>query len=258
MLTALIPTMFHHLRPLLSILAAFCGYLLAALITTVATDSAAVGSAAGFLIITAGIVLWRACSWSWFRLALSQPKARTETPDRNFWLWVIPALSLCWATGQLMGRWVMDTVGSPQYERNLELQSSYPLALLLVTALVLAPVGEEALMRGVAYPMLRKHFAPVITAVITSAVFALIHGNLVQMMVVFPLGILLAFVYEHTQRLWSVMALHAIFNAASLLIPATLLHTWTHPMVMAITLCVTGVVLIRLRPRENHGALIAV
>lgn len=220
-----------RLAPLLWIAAAFAFYLAAALLVTLVSGSATAGSAVAYLAIFIAVVLWRRSRPEWVALPDTAPARQSP---KQFWTMVAATLGLCWITGQVAASWVFQNLGSEQYEQSVALQAETPLLLLMVSAIVLAPMGEEALMRGVAYPMVRKIFSPVIAAVIVSAAFALIHGNLVQVMVAIPLGMLLAFVYERTQRLWSVVVLHAFFNATAMLTPASLIADFaTVPVIIA-------------------------
>lgn len=238
-----------RLAPLLWVAAAFGIYLAVALLVTIISDSATAGSAAGYLVIFAAVLLWRRTQSAWVAL----PTTNTQRLDRrSFWMLVIGTLALCWFTGQVAASWVMQTLGSEQYEQRIAAQAETPLLLVMISAIVLAPMGEEALMRGVAYPMVRKIFSPVAAAAITAVVFALIHGNLVQIMVAIPLGMLLAFVYERTQRLWTVIVLHAFFNAAAMMTPAALISELATVPVIAAGLAATFVALWLVRPSAGR------
>ena len=91
---------------------------------------------------------------------------------------------------------------------------SLPLEILLF--LFLAPLSEEFLFRGIFYRRLRTLCRPV-PAVLTGAlVFALFHGNLLQGLYAFLLGILLLYVYETSHSLLAPIVLHTAANLASL------------------------------------------
>lgn len=234
-----------RLAPLLWIAAAFGFYLTVALVGTLVSGSATVASAVAYVAIFIAVVLWRRARPAWVRLPATGPPRRSE---HSFWSLVVLSLISCWITGQLAASWVYRNLGSAQYEQSVAAQAETPLLLLMVSAIVLAPVGEEALLRGVAYPMVRKLFTPMIAAVVTSTVFALIHGNLVQIMVAIPLGVLLAFVYERTQRLMPVIVLHAFFNALAMLAPAPLVAGFANLPLIILSLAVSLLGLWCLRP----------
>jgi membrane protease YdiL (CAAX protease family) len=82
-----------------------------------------------------------------------------------------------------------------------------------IAALVMAPLVEEILFRGVAYKTIRDWGFPRVALASSSILFGLIHANL---MTLFPLtlfAVVLAVLYEKTGRLIAPMAAHAVFNA---------------------------------------------
>ncbi len=62
---------------------------------------------------------------------------------------------------------------------------------------IVAPITEELIFRGLTYRRMRQLF-PVWAAVFLSALlFAVYHGNPIQMLFSFPMAVVLALVYEH-------------------------------------------------------------
>ena len=91
---------------------------------------------------------------------------------------------------------------------------------LLLEALVLviaAPLAEELLFRGVLFRRMRTYCSWLPAALITSLIFAAFHGNILQGVYGFLLGMLLTWVYERLHTIWGSVLLHAAANAASLL-----------------------------------------
>jgi len=81
-----------------------------------------------------------------------------------------------------------------------------------VVTVILAPIAEEGLFRGVFYTAI-KHFGfPQAALWITSAVFALIHFNTLIFVPLLVLAVVLAKLYERTGNLLSCIACHATFN----------------------------------------------
>ena len=122
------------------------------------------------------------------------------------------------------------------------------LPLLLLTAVILAPLGEESLLRGIAFPALRRHWPPLASAFVTAAVFSVLHGNLVQIVLTVPLGILLAFVYEGAQRLWPVVTAHVLFNLAGFLVPKQLVAVLANPAMVLVLAAAALLLLFALTP----------
>jgi membrane protease YdiL (CAAX protease family) len=200
-------------------------YVGTALIATLLSGSAVIGAA----VSNAGIFI---AGLFWLR---TQPRRdASESPANNRWalgrgrrFWALVAVSLafCWLVGQAASAWLYSLVGSPEFDQHTATKAGAPVVLTLLVVLVLAPMGEEMLMRGVAYTRLRRHMPPLAAAVLTSAAFSLLHLNLVQIVVTVPLGLLLAAVYEQTGRLAPVIGLHMAFNLLSVLVPVALVNS---------------------------------
>lgn len=89
--------------------------------------------------------------------------------------------------------------------------------VLGVAALVIAPVAEELLFRGVMYPALRGFGFGRWAFWITAAVFSLIHFDLATFLPLFAFACLLNVLYDRTGNLLACVAAHATFNAVNLI-----------------------------------------
>ncbi len=84
-------------------------------------------------------------------------------------------------------------------------------------AVVLAPVGEETLFRGVLLPWLRRFLSPDAAAWASAWVFAVAHLRYgPHVLVVVLYGLVLAWARMRTGRLRAPIALHMIINAVAL------------------------------------------
>ncbi len=83
---------------------------------------------------------------------------------------------------------------------------------LAFSAVVIAPVWEELLMRGIIYPYLRRDFGIKLAVVVSSLVFGLLHGFGFVIIPTFIAGIFLAALYERTGSLAPCIIAHAVFN----------------------------------------------
>lgn len=86
-------------------------------------------------------------------------------------------------------------------------------AAVVVQVTLLSPLAEELAFRGLLYRGLRQAFRPLVAALLSAAIFALMHGALAQTLWAFVLGGLLAFLYEQTRSLVAPVVAHALFNA---------------------------------------------
>ncbi len=119
--------------------------------------------------------------------------------------------------GCLLVRLMMMTVPFPEswtqsYTERVETVMQAPAWLLYISSIVVAPIAEEAVFRGRIYRSLKKGMSLPIAALLSSAMFAVLHGTIVWMLYTFLLGLLLVWLYEKTHSLWSCVACHTAFN----------------------------------------------
>jgi membrane protease YdiL (CAAX protease family) len=86
---------------------------------------------------------------------------------------------------------------------------------LIVVTIVLAPIAEEMLFRGILYPMIKQLGFPRLAWWGVSALFAAIHFNLAIFPPLFVLALLLTLLYERTNNLLAPIVTHSLFNAAN-------------------------------------------
>jgi membrane protease YdiL (CAAX protease family) len=84
------------------------------------------------------------------------------------------------------------------------------------SALVLAPVAEEVVFRGILYAAVKELGHPRIALFGTSIVFAAIHGSVVAFLPLMFFAIVLTLLYERTRSLLAPIVAHASFNAVNL------------------------------------------
>ena len=104
---------------------------------------------------------------------------------------------------------------------------------------VVSPLAEEIVFRGVIYNRLKKYF-PVWIAILTSAVlFGGYHGNLVQGIYGFLLGIVIAWLYEVAGKFRIPVMFHAFANISVFLVTydsdiTAAINTWINFLIFAI------------------------
>ena len=89
-----------------------------------------------------------------------------------------------------------------------------------ITALIIAPIYEELIFRGVIYDDTKKLFNVKIASLVSSILFGLMHfnGGYLQVTVTMLDGLLLAYCYEKTQSLYACILLHSLNNFMSVVI----------------------------------------
>ena len=91
--------------------------------------------------------------------------------------------------------------------------------LTIFSSVVLAPLSEELVCRGVVMKLAGKVSSRFwVVNVIQALAFGILHANLVQGIYAFGLGLLLGALYGRFQNIWLCMLLHAAMNVSSLLV----------------------------------------
>ncbi len=83
--------------------------------------------------------------------------------------------------------------------------------LLMAGAVI--PFAEELFFRGMLYGWLRGRYGMWIGIAVSAFVFAIAHADIAIGVSNLILGLVLAWVYEHSQSLWVPVALHAVNNS---------------------------------------------
>lgn len=113
------------------------------------------------------------------------------------------------------------------FEEVIAARAAEPLLYLALT-LGIAPIAEELLVRGLLYPLMRTRSGVWTSAVMSALTFSLLHGNLTQMIITLPLGVLLALITEH-QGLGAAVGAHLLFNLMALIVPSGMILALASP-----------------------------
>jgi len=89
--------------------------------------------------------------------------------------------------------------------------------LLAFVAVVVAPLIEETIFRGLFQTTIRSYLGrPWLAIIVTSALFASVHENLTHWPALFVLALGMGYSYEKSGSLWRPIFMHAIFNGMSI------------------------------------------
>ena len=152
-------------------------------------------------------------------------------------------LPMAWCY-QTLSIYLMDLGGmNPQSQAAVqELQDRTLTAtdktILGVIIIVLAPLVEEALFRGILYPAIKQSGWPRLALWGSSLFFATVHFNMPTFVPLLILALVLVYLYETFQNLLAPIAAHALFNAVNFfaVIFADQLDRLLHPIVRALHL----------------------
>jgi uncharacterized protein len=87
--------------------------------------------------------------------------------------------------------------------------------LALIAGLV--PFAEELLFRGMLYPLLRRHFRPLLAIPLNAAIFAVAHVIPLLLPGLFVVGIFLAYLRERSNSIWPSVFYHILQNSLALI-----------------------------------------
>lgn len=94
-------------------------------------------------------------------------------------------------------------------------KSVWTTAYLGVFAVVIAPVAEEFIFRGMLFPFVKQLGWPRLAWLGVSFLFALIHLNAPTFLPLFVFALALTWLYEKTDNLLAPITAHALFNATN-------------------------------------------
>lgn len=114
---------------------------------------------------------------------------------------------------------IQEQLSSTQIEEQeaivalVERGDPFELGLLAVSAVILAPLTEELLFRHMFFRRLLHRSVAGLAWALPAVAFALAHWNPVGLLIYVWLGLVFAFCYHLSGRLWVAMAVHAGHNA---------------------------------------------
>ena len=153
---------------------------------------------------------------------------REAGPQFIMFLPIIWVVTFVWT--QILG--IVQSIGlinqfQPQELILLFQGGGNPLAMtiLVIFAVVLAPLVEEIIFRGCIYRFLKSRLTLTTAQILSGAVFAVMHGNLMSFAPLVIVGVLLARVYEKAGNLLVPICFHAFFNGFSLVMLFIMSHS---------------------------------
>jgi membrane protease YdiL (CAAX protease family) len=126
---------------------------------------------------------------------------------------------IAWSLGQLSAKLMSSFHVQPVVQGPVEMlqtAATVPMKLLIgFLAIVVAPIVEEIVFRGLIYPTLKQNGLPRLALWGTSLLFAVIHNNLAILLPLTFLAVVLTLLYETTDNLLAPILTHSLFNFAN-------------------------------------------
>ncbi len=98
------------------------------------------------------------------------------------------------------------------------LAHGYEFFILSAAVVIGAPIVEELFFRGLLLSSLRQRIGPILSILASAFVFGLAHFEPLQLLGLFSLGIILAFMALKLERIGAGIFAHAAFNASTMII----------------------------------------
>ncbi|HHV63942.1 MAG TPA: CPBP family intramembrane metalloprotease [Peptococcaceae bacterium] len=134
---------------------------------------------------------------------------------RNLSLGLIGGVALFFIVG-ILGNFLVNYLGIPKpqsFALAVEgADSFWQFGLLLLLGGIIVPFKEELVFRGLIYPTLRKGYGRGGGILLTALFFGLMHFDFIRFLPLFIGGIVLTWLYEKTQSLWSSIIAHGVWN----------------------------------------------
>lgn len=92
-----------------------------------------------------------------------------------------------------------------------------PILVCLPALTIITPISEEIIFRFGLYRLFKYKMPPLAAAIVSSAIFALMHDSYASYLPLTLLGCIFCYAYEKTGRLAAPILIHALFNANTLL-----------------------------------------
>ncbi len=116
---------------------------------------------------------------------------------------------------------MLDVRMPAEYAELFKNTVHHPVGLLALC--LLGPIAEECVFRGgIMRPLLMRGVNPWIAILVSSVVFALVHGNMVQIGYAFIMGLVLAVIYYRTGSLLVTSLCHVLNNTVTAVMMLTL------------------------------------
>jgi membrane protease YdiL (CAAX protease family) len=173
----------------------------------------------GTLVAASQLLRWQGVRWRSF-LGLANPRwPRHVLLGLCAGLAAVPALllmnKLCYHGLKALGQ---EPVQQITVQILQDLQGWLRRACFGISAIVLAPVAEEIIFRGVLYPALRQRGHPHVALVASSLLFAFIHSNVMTFVPLFVFALTLVWLAERTDGLVASITAHAVFNSVNFIL----------------------------------------
>ena len=125
------------------------------------------------------------------------------------------------------------------------------LPVMILSTVIVAPIVEEVVFRGLILSRLKKAMNVWVAIVISSLLFALMHGQPLWIVYAFLLGMLLAIIAEHFNTIGASIILHMAFNLVGVFGDKINIEKWQMLIVVLVSLVIMIAMLYIIRKKDK-------
>ncbi len=130
-------------------------------------------------------------------------------------LFLVPAFALHFVAQYLIQQFGGTHEAQQAVTMVAQSENTAEVAIQALSIIILAPLAEELLFRGVIYTSIRELGYRKVAIVVSSVIFAAIHGSWALMLPLTVLAMALIWLYEYTGSITAPIIMHATFNAVN-------------------------------------------
>lgn len=163
----------------------------------------------------------------WCQMSLTPKKI-----SRSQLLYILALMFVVWLATQSVSLWFIDNGFYIPHDNG----ESTNIFMYIFLSVVAAPFVEELLMRGILFTNISCDFNVIVGSVVSSLIFAVLHGTIIHLITAFICGMMFAYVYIATRSLLYSIFVHATYNALSIVTTGMAVPSLFGSLGVAITL----------------------
>lgn len=113
---------------------------------------------------------------------------------------------------------VMFPNAMEDFAEMMDISLSGNMIVMIVTTVILAPIGEEVIFRGVIFQKLLKSNKFAVALILQAILFGVFHGNIIQGLYVLPLALVMGYAVYCFESIIPSIIIHAVNNGISVLL----------------------------------------
>lgn len=161
-------------------------------------DTAVCTTVAALLVIPAAVWMYRRDA---VKSVIRKDAKKTGKSTENVHITHVKYGMLCMILGGVMDLIWSEVLVRIQIQNYFSNQTQEQLlasaaAVQIIGLGIAVPIAEELIFRGLMYNRMKQLFSVPMSIFLTSLLFALYHGNMIQILFAFPLAVILAWIYE--------------------------------------------------------------